>query len=85
MSPPVWKVRLVPRFTEGKNGEKVPSVTMCELPAGTASDGSGKTRLEVGESIDVYANEFVRAMVARGELERVAAPAPKATTRTAKE
>jgi hypothetical protein len=38
------------------------------VPDGTVVDGSGRTKIMKGEVVEVAMNEFVRALVGRGEL-----------------
>lgn len=38
------------------------------VPDGTVVDGSGRTKIAKGEVVEVAMNEFVRALLGRGEL-----------------
>lgn len=86
MTPPTVHVRMVVKYTEGKDGAKVPRATSVVVPPGTVVDGSGRRSLEPDRVYEVRSNEYIRALVRRGELQIVnpaAVAAPKSAAKPA--
>jgi hypothetical protein len=71
-------VRLADHLAAVKNERDGDLPAFVILPGGTAADGSGTTKLEAGHVLEVHCNEFVRALLGRGELVRVPRPSPAA-------